>query len=145
MNRCKIFRNSVWMVCLLLLLHGSSLCAQEDPGVANELLEKISETEEEEFEDDGWLDDLKEFTKHPMPVNTADEEDLKKLRILTEWQIRNLISYRNLFGKLLHIYELQAVPGWDAALIRKLLPFLTIAEPLSLKEDFKNRWKKGEH
>jgi hypothetical protein len=41
-------------------------------------------------------------------------------------QIQSLLQYRKLFQNLISIYELQAVPLWDLATIRKLLPYLTI-------------------
>jgi hypothetical protein len=49
---------------------------------------------------------------------------------LTDLQIDNLISYRNLFGNLISIYELQAIPAWEILTIKKLLPFITIATPV---------------
>ena len=80
-----------------------------------------------------------------MSLNTADETELKELRIITDLQIQNLISYRKLLGKLIDIYELQAVPSWDVNTIRKLLPFITITPPLSIKQDFSNRIRNGDH
>ncbi|MEI2738611.1 MAG: hypothetical protein V9F01_07490 [Chitinophagaceae bacterium] len=57
----------------------------------------------------------------------------------------NLISYRNLFGKLISIYELQAVPAWDVNTIRKLLPFVTAATPVLLAEEAGKRFSDGDH
>jgi hypothetical protein len=61
-------------------------------------------------------------------------------------QIANLISYRKLVGKFISIYELQAVPSWDTQIIKKLLPFITVAEPIDLTEFFKTRLQsRGTH
>jgi len=132
------------LIINIIFLMMSLSSFSQDPLLPSEKLDKIAENANEEIEDDGWMDDLVEFKKHPLSVNSADAEELKHLRVLSDLQIDHLISYRKLFGKLLHIYELQAVPGWSVDLIRKLLPFLTITEPLSLKEDLRNRWKGGE-
>ncbi|HWR32195.1 MAG TPA: hypothetical protein VN451_01615, partial [Chitinophagaceae bacterium] len=64
---------------------------------------------------------------------------------VTDLQIANLIAYRNLFGRLISVYELQAVPSWDVNTIRRLLPFITIATPISLSEEFGKRFSGGEH
>jgi hypothetical protein len=64
---------------------------------------------------------------------------------LTDLQIDNLISYRKLFGQLINIYELQAIPSWDVNTIRKLLSFVTLESLLSIKEDFNQRIKDGSH
>ncbi len=70
---------------------------------------------------------------------------MKQLRIVTDLQIANLITYRNLFGKLISIYELQAVPAWDVITIRKLLPFVTATSALSLAAEARKRFRDGEH
>ena len=62
------------------------------------------------------------------PENTADENELKELRLLNPMQIANLIIYRNLFGKFINIYELQAVPGWNIELIQKIRRYITVNE-----------------
>ncbi|HEY6063513.1 MAG TPA: helix-hairpin-helix domain-containing protein, partial [Chitinophagaceae bacterium] len=98
-----------------------------------------------ETEDDSYLQELEQFRKHPVNLNTADADELKQLRIVTDLQIVNLITYRNLFGRLIHIYELQAVPAWDLITIRKLLPFITIASAVSLGEETGKRFRDGEH
>ena len=59
---------------------------------------------------------------HPLNLNTAGEDDLKGLKILSPLHIQNLISYRLLLGKFIDVYELQAVPGWDVSLLQKIKP-----------------------
>lgn len=60
-------------------------------------------------------------------------------------QIENLIFYRNIFGKFISIYELQAVPAWDINTIHKLLPFVTITTSPSLAEEAGRRFREGDH
>jgi hypothetical protein len=91
------------------------------------------------------LQELAQFRKNPVNLNTADENELKELRIITDLQIENLLSYRKLFGKLLSIYELQSVPTWDIFTIKKLLPFVTVATPISLSENIAARLKGGDN
>ena len=82
------------------------------------------------------------FRKNPVNMNTADENDLRELKILSGLQIANFISYRKLFGKFISIYELQAIPSWDVQIIKKLLPFITVAEPIDIADVFKTRFSK---
>ncbi len=67
------------------------------------------------------------------------------MRIVTDLQISNLIAYRNLFGRLISIYELQAIPAWDVHTIRKLLNFISVSTPVSLTEEASKRIRDGEH
>lgn len=118
---------------------------QSIPVTNEQQLENLLEAEQSETEDDYYLQQLEQFRKNPLNLNEADAPELKELRMINDLQIENLIVYRRLFGKLISIYELQAIPTWDPATIRKLLPFITLAIPFSAKENFKTRIKEGEH
>ncbi len=122
-----------------------SVHCQEIPAGNEQQLENLADTEQSQTEDDTWLQDMEHFRKHPLPVNKAAEEEFRQLRVLNDLQIASLLSYRRLFGKLVSIYELQAVPHWDLVTIRKLIPFITLEEPFSLKEGIGPRFQKGEH
>lgn len=119
--------------------------AQEIPISTEQQLENQTDATEEETEDDTYLQDLEQFRKNPINLNTADADELKQLRILSDLQIVNLVLYRNLLGRFLHIYELQAVPSWDVFTIRKIIPFVIVASPVSLSTDMKKRFSEGEH
>jgi hypothetical protein len=96
------------------------------------LLEAQASETSEEVDEEGYLLVLNEFRKHPLPINTADENSFRELRILTDLQIQQFISYRLILGKLINLYELQAVPGWDLETIKKILPFVILnqSEPV---------------
>ena len=64
----------------------------------------------------------------PLNINRATEDELKLLLILSPIQISNLLRYRSLLGRLVHLNELQAVPGWNTTVIRKLIPYITVEE-----------------
>jgi hypothetical protein len=109
-------------------------------------LENITENnEDQETEDDSFLQAMIQFQKNPVNLNIADEATLKELRLLSAIQIANLLSYRDVLGELLSIYELQAVPGWDVQTILKLRPFITVTTAFSLGETLSERFRDGEH
>lgn len=118
--------------------------AQEIPPSTEQQLENLTDADQAETEDDSYLQQLEHFIKNPLNLNVANINELKELRILTDLQIANLISYRSLFGKFISVYELQAVPSWDVITIRKLLPFITINSALS-KNDLMTRFTDGNH
>src|SRR6187401_1267128 len=120
--------------------------AQESPvSTIEQQLENLADVDQAETEDDSYHQQWERFRKNPLNMNTADENDLRELKILSGLQIANLISYRKLLGKFISIYELQAVPAWDVQIIKKLLPFITVAEPIDLADVFKTRFGKGDH
>lgn len=120
--------------CLALSIHPFRGWGQDIPPSAEQQLENLTDAEQTETEDDSYLQQLEQFRRNLINLNVADINELRELRILTDLQIVNLISYRRLLGKFINIYELQAIPAWDINTLRKLLPFITIASPVSLKE-----------
>ena len=125
----------------LFTLHG-----QESPvSTLEQQIENLTDVDQAETEDDSYQQQWERFRKNPLNLNTADETDLRELKILSGLQIANFILYRKLFGKLISVYELQAVPSWDIHIIKKLLPFITTAESVNISEVFNIRFKDGSH
>ncbi|MFT3946058.1 MAG: helix-hairpin-helix domain-containing protein [Agriterribacter sp.] len=132
------------IICLILYL---DVYAQTQPaaGVEQQLENITEQNEDAETTDDIWIQQIEYFRKNPVNLNTASVNDLQDLQILNPLQIESFITYRKLLGKLISIYELQAVPEWDIPIIQKLLPYITVTDAITLTGDFKNRLKKGYH
>lgn len=110
---------------LCIVFNAQLSISQEIPITTEQQLENLTDANEGETEDDSYLQELENFRRHPLNINTADADEFKQLRILTDLQIVNFVTYRNLFGKLISLYELQAVPSWDIGTIKnccRLLP-----------------------
>jgi len=65
---------------------------------------------------------------NPLNLNNTNAEELTAIFLLTPNQINNLLDYQEQYGRLLSIYELQAVPDFDEQTIRNLLPFVSVNE-----------------
>jgi len=109
-------------------------------------LENTAEhNEDQETEDDSYLQQMQHFLKNPVNLNVVNASELKEFRMLTPIQIQNFILYRTLVGKLVDIYELQAVPAWDLQTIQKIRPFITVSLQVAVLNTFDTRFKNGEH
>lgn len=129
---------------ILFVVISAVLLAQEVPPPTQKQLENLADVTETELIDDiHLLQQLEYYLKHPINLNTAAVEELKQLQLLTDLQIDHLIKYRSLLGKLISVYELQAVPAWDVPTIRKVLPYITVNDQTSLKESLRERLKGG--
>jgi len=113
-------------------------------GYRPEQLEEMAEKNNAEPVDDSYLTGLDQFSRHPLNMNEASEEELIQLQIPDVLQIRNFLLYRSMLGSLLNIYELQAIPGWDMETIRKILPYVKVEQNESLYVSIKERWKGGD-
>ena len=112
--------------------------------ITEQVLENL-QVDQDVGDDDSWMQVLSHFREHAIDLNKADAEELKQLMLLNDLQIENLISYRRLLGALTSIYELQAVPGLDIPVIKKLLPYIRIGSDNSSTDEIKARLAKGTH
>lgn len=115
--------------------------------VIEQKLEHIAElTQNEETDYTTILEALSYYKTHPLNLNTATANELSDLGLLNELQIEALISHIEKNGKLISIYELQCIDGFDVETIRKILPYVFIRDVsdqpnITLKEMF----SKGNH
>lgn len=87
-----------------------------------QMAEAIFSGSEEETTDVEW-----ETAGQVLDLNTAGEADLLGSGLFRfEW-VRSLLEYREKFGPLLSIYELQAIPGWEPGWLRQIKPYITIS------------------
>jgi len=132
-----------YILFLLPVLNSITCCAQEI--MMQQQLENLVDANEEETEDDGFLQQMERYRRNPLNINEANEDELGMLSIVNASQVSNFIRYRQMLGKLISVYELQAVPGWDPALIRKLLPFITVLNTPLLTTALTGRLHEGSH
>lgn len=133
-----------------LLFNGAIVFAQQEPPalpntLSEQQLENLAETDESETEDDSYLQQYLQLHRHHLNLNEADESDLKNFLFLSPLQIQQFLLYRQLMGKLISIYELQSVPGWDIETIRRLLPYVYAGNVVSLRENVIRRFREGDH
>ncbi len=116
---------ALFTVCLFIVK--GNIQAQSDTPSVEELLQGLVQPDEDA---PAQLDDLydyyAELMRRPLNLNKATETDLYSLRLLSHEQVNAFFIYRQQFGKLLSIYELQAIPSWDISTIRQLLPLVRV-------------------
>jgi len=131
---------------ILLIIASLSTTAQEELSSApyEQQLENLAATGEEEAVDDTHWQYLEHRRRHRLNLNTADADDLRALELLTDLQVNQFLHYRKVFGLLINIHELQAVPGMDIPTIRRILPFVTVAGAAVGTEPFRKRFTGGD-
>jgi hypothetical protein len=117
---------------------------KNDDSEIQQQLETIAErTENEEADYTTLLDGLTYYKEHPVNLNRTSREELLSLQILNEIQVNNLLQHIEKNGKLITIYELQTVSGFDLQTIRRMLPFVKVTDNFTsshfnLKEMLRN-------
>ncbi len=91
-------------------------------------VQELFQVQDENINYEDLYEILFQFYRNPLDLNTASREELQSLYLLSELQINQLSKHLILNGKLLNLYELQSIPGFDQVTIQRLLPFVTVEE-----------------
>ena len=143
-----MIRARLYILFGLLISNYISLGQKNDQQKFNlieQRIEMIAENAEDEDIDFTTLFDyLAYIYDHPLNINNPkNEDDLRQIRMLSDIQINNLYDHIDRNGKLISIYELQALEGWTIYTIKTILPFVTVnvdlyAPSISFKEMVRN-------
>ncbi len=139
----KVNRKSarLWVRGLLLVFLPVAVFGQVEEPTTGELLESFFRESEQvnEAEAQMFLEFLENARRRPLDLNRAGREELYALRMLSQLQIESFLQYREQLGPLLSIQELQAVPGWEVADIRRVLPYVGVNT--SIDERYGSVWQ----
>jgi len=130
----------MWMVILMVMLT-VRVSAQEIELMR--ILENQATDEAGEMEED--IQQWQHLKKHPLNLNTAGVEEFSVFPFITPLLIQKLELYRKLLGNLVDVHELQAVPGWGPELIKKIQPYVTVLDEITLKGGVKEIARTARH
>lgn len=123
-------RRIYFTLSFLIIIYVSPILGQDT--ISNQVEQKIeSIAESMENEDADYselLEALANYLQHPLNLNNASANELAVLGLLNTFQINNLINHISKNGKLLSIYELQSIEGFDLPTIEKIRPYIKVAE-----------------
>ena len=136
----------------MLLVAACAAHAQVDEAIPRDLIEQRIEIAAERLGDNADVDLTNLFEvlvdryRDPLDLNRATAEELAELNLLNDVQIGALLAHVDRTGRMLSLYELQTINGFDPATIALIRPFVTVREDAgrssaSLKEILKN----GDH
>ena len=123
----KLFRYFViFYLTGLLIIPVSFSQSIESSGtlILSDLLEDLVAAGINTEDYDEIAQDLYELSEHPMDLNQADEDDLKRLHFLNDFQIYTLLEYLHEYGPIISINELQTISGFSGDVIEKIRPFI---------------------
>ncbi len=115
------------VIVFLLNLHVLNLRAQATAdSLIEDMIEKTAESAGNEIDYSELSERLHYYTRQPLNVNTATEEELRELLILSPLQIESFLTYRKQNGAFLQLEELQAVPLFNQQTIESILPMIGV-------------------
>ncbi len=112
-----------YILLLLLVLINLQAKAQSSVLTIDEVIERITNTEEES---EVLRNELIFLSQHPINLNRLTRKQLEQIPFLRDDQIDQMVDYLFKHKSFETLYELQLVNGMDAITIQNLLPFIFI-------------------
>jgi hypothetical protein len=138
-------------VVLSAFLTATALHAQKTDTLAftgsdilEQQIETLTERSESEQDYSDWVEDLRLLRRRPVNLNSGDENELRRLPLLNELQIANLLEYIASYGQLASIYELQVIDGFNEQVVNQMLPFITLSPYVPEKFSLRKALSYGE-
>ncbi len=137
-------------IYIIFILAMNNLNAQEKPKatqqVIHELVEYIIMNTDEQQDLSILCDELEYYISSPLAINQASRDELEQIPFLNEFQIQSLLEYKNHYGNIISIYELQYIHGFNKEIVKKISPFITTTNKnKNEKHLFKKFFAYGKH
>lgn len=91
------------------------------------------------------IEDLEYFAENPININATSSDQLSKLYVLNEVQIKNLMDYLDKFGPAYSIYELQTIKGFSKDNLQLLQPFISFGQRNDTTATLRESFAKSRH
>ena len=118
----------IFVILLMFFFISSSSFCQE-----LKLSEAIKNVAEELANDDSYpdasssyIERLQELAENPVRLNSSGEYELSRLFFLSDFQVKALADYVHSSGKIITVFELANIPGFDRETVEMMIPFITL-------------------
>jgi hypothetical protein len=82
-----------------------------------------------------YIDRLEELAENPVRLNSSRENEISRLFFLSDFQVKILLDYAHSSGKIISVYELANIPGFDKETVEMMIPFITLDTKPEMRSD----------
>ena len=87
-----------------------------------------------------YIERLHDLAENPVRLNSSDENEISRLFFLSDFQVKILVDYVHSFGRIISLYEIANIPGFDKETAEMMFPFVTLETKISMSSD-SARWR----
>jgi hypothetical protein len=127
-------------ILLFFIYLNSSGQEEKVSDLISSVAEELADDESDPEAASVYSERLYDLIEKPVSINYADESEISRLFFLTDFQVKALADYIRSTGKIISIYEIASVPGFDRELARMISPFISLdyekiinSEPVRLR------------
>ena len=90
------------------------------------IAEELASNEEDPEAVSVFIERLHELAENPVKLNSSGEEEISRLFFLSDFQVKALADYAHSSGRILSVFELATIPGFDRETVEQMTPFITL-------------------
>jgi len=87
-----------------------------------------------------YIEKLYELAEDPVELNSSGEDEISRLFFLSDFQVKALADYAHASGRIISVYELVNIPGFDKETAEMMNPFITFENKVNINPD-SVRWR----
>ena len=87
-----------------------------------------------------YIERLNELAENPVKLNSSGENEISRLFFLSDFQIKALVDYAHSSGRIISVYEIVNIPGFDKETTEMMIPFITLDSKANMNAD-SIRWR----
>ncbi|HKK43277.1 MAG TPA: hypothetical protein VJ963_12765, partial [Bacteroidales bacterium] len=132
------------LLCVILFctISNYDVCSQNlslSDRITN-IIEDLASEATDEQEAARFTEMLRELADDPVNINSSDPDEISRLFFLTDFQVKSLADYTRTTGRILSVYEIAAVPGFDRDMAATISPFIRLVNYRALSSYY-GRWR----
>jgi hypothetical protein len=104
------------------------------------IAEELAAEESDPLAAETYIEKLQELVDNPVKLNSSGENEISRLFFLSDFQVKALVDYGHSSGKILTVYELSNIPGFDKETVETIIPFITLDNKINMNPD-SARWR----
>ena len=108
--------------------------------IISHVIEEIASDASDPEEAALYTEKLHDLADDPVDVNSSDPDEISRLFFLSDFQVKSLMDYTRNTGRILTVYEIAAIPGFDRELASMMIPFINI-DDISIIASSGGRWR----
>jgi hypothetical protein len=90
------------------------------------IAEELASSEENPEAVSVFIERLHELAENPVKLNSSGENEISRLFFLSDFQVKALADYAHSSGKILSVFELATIPGFDRETVEMMVPFISL-------------------
>jgi len=115
------------LVFVIFFICSAALCQNEKLSqtlinIAEDLASDESDPEAASL----FIEQLQELSDNPAMINSEDQTEISRLFFLSDFQIKALKNHVRSSGKIVSVYELAGIPGFDRQDAEMIIPFISL-------------------